>query len=313
MPQRVIFDTDPGVDDTMALFFLLRSPELHLEAVTTVFGNVDIDQTTRNTLIALDVVGRPDIPVARGASGPLLREPHGGGAAVHGDNGLGGADLPTPSRTAGPHRAADLIVDTVMASPGEITLIAVGPLTNLALATRLEPRIVENVRQVVVMGGAVTVPGNNSPLAEANFHNDPEAAQIVLGAGYPLALIGLDVTLQAIITPDDIETIRAAGHPDGAFIHAISAQYRDHYTTQLGRAGFPMHDSAAVLYALDPGYFRTARWYLEIETHSERAAGLVMADRRGWWGRAPNVDVCLEIDADRFVDLYVGRLSAPPR
>src|SRR3954447_22269831 len=151
MPRRVILDTDPGVDDTMALFFLLRSPELELEAVSTVYGNVDVEQTTRNVLIALDVAGRADVPVARGADRPLLRQPQTGGAAVHGDNGLGGATLPTPSREAGPMRAADLIVEQVMAAPGEISLIAVGPLTNLALAVRLEPRIVERVHEVVVM------------------------------------------------------------------------------------------------------------------------------------------------------------------
>jgi purine nucleosidase len=311
LPQRVIFDTDPGVDDTMALFFLLRSPELELDAVTTVFGNVDIEQTTRNALIALDVAGRADIPVARGAAGPLMREPQTGGAAVHGDNGLAGATLPTPSREAGPWRAADLIVDRVMAAPGEITVIAVGPLTNLALATRLEPRLVESVRQVVVMGGAVTVPGNESPLAEANFYNDPEAAQIVLEAGFPLALVGLDVTLQAVITPAEIEVLRANGGPEGAFIAAIVANYRDRSTTRLGKSGVPMHDSATVLYALDPGYFQTERWYLEVETHSPRAAGLVMADRRGKWGQPPNVDVCIEIDAERLISLYVERLTAP--
>ena len=212
MSRRVIFDTDPGVDDAMALFFLLQSPEFELEAVTTVFGNVDVEQTTRNALILLDVAGRADIPVAPGAGRPLMphRQRQLGGAVVHGDNGLGGADLPKPSRAAGSQRAAELIVERVMAAPGEITLIAVGPLTNVALATCLEPRIVEHVRELIVMGGAATVPGNVTPLAEANFHNDPEAAAIVVAAGYRLALIGLDVTLQAIITPEQVDTARDA-------------------------------------------------------------------------------------------------------
>src|SRR6266536_797571 len=311
MPRRVIFDTDPGVDDSMALFFLLRSPELQLEAVTTVFGNVDVEQTTRNAVILLDVAGRPDVPVSRGADRPLLRTRQFGGAVVHGDNGLGGAALPAPSRTEDAARAADVIVDRIMASPGEITLIAVGPLTNVALATCLEPRIVENVQQVIVMGGAVTVPGNVSPVAEANFRNDPEAARIVLGAGFPLALVGLDVTLQAIISPDAIDLIRAKGGAVGEFIHAISAHYGSHYARRSGRVGFPMHDSAAIIYAIDPGYFTTERWYLEVETQSERAAGMVMADRRGRWGQPPNADACVGIDAERFLKLYVERLTAP--
>lgn len=311
MPKRVIFDTDPGVDDTMALFFLLRAPELELEAVTTVFGNVDVAQTTRNAIIGLDIAGRADIPVARGADRPLLRERRTRGAVVHGENGLGGAELPAPSRGPGPWRAAELIVERVLAAPGELTLIAVGPLTNVALAARLEPAIASQVRELIVMGGAATVPGNATPLAEANFANDPEAAQIVLGAGFPLVLVGLDVTLQAIITPDEIEVIRQKGGSEGAFIHAISAHYGDHYARRTGQVGFPMHDSAAVLYAIDPGSFTTRRWYLEVETTSPRAAGQVLTDRRGQWGQPPNADVCVGVDAERFVALYLERLTAP--
>lgn len=311
MPRRVIFDTDPGVDDAMALLLLLRSPELQLDAVTTVYGNVDVEQTTRNAIILLDVAGRSDIPVARGADRPLMRHRQRGGAVVHGDNGLGGAALPEPSRGAGGQRAAELIVERIMAAePGEITLIAVGPLTNVALATCLEPRIVERVHQLIIMGGAVTVPGNVTPLAEANFYNDPEAARIVVAAGYPLVLVGLDVTHQALITPRQIEWLRDHGGAQGAFIHAISHHYAEHYARNTGMTGFPMHDSAAVLYAIDPGYFQTERWYLEVETSSQRASGLVMADRRGKWGQAPNADVCVGIDAGRMVALYLERLKS---
>ena len=311
MPRRVILDTDPGVDDAMALFFLLRSHELELEAVTTVFGNVDVEQTTRNALILLDIAGRPDIPVARGAGRPLMphRQRQLGGAVVHGDNGLGGAALPRPSRSAGTQRAAELIVERVMAAPGEVTLIAVGPLTNVALATCLEPRIVEHVRELIVMGGAATVPGNVTPLAEANFHNDPEAAAIVVAAGYRFVLVGLDVTLEANIRPEQVDALKVRGGEVGAFIHAIAAHYGGHYARLRGRAEFPMHDAAAVLYAIDPSYFRTERWYLEIETTSPRASGMVMTDRPGWWGEPPNAEVCVGIDADRFLTLYVDRLT----
>jgi len=296
----------------MALFFLLRSPELTLDAVTTVFGNVDVEQTTRNALIVLDIAGRPDVPVAAGAGRPLMpqRRRQLGGAVVHGDNGLGGAALPGPSRGAGSQRAAELIVERVMAAPGEITLMAVGPLTNIALATCLEPRIAENARELIVMGGAATVPGNASPLAEANFHNDPEAASIVMAAGFKLALVGLDVTLQAFISPEQVETVRRRGGAVGAFIYDISSHYGSHYARRTGRAGFPMHDSAAVLYAVDRSLFRTERWYLEVETASPRAAGMVMADTRGKWQQPPNVDVCIGIDAGRFINLYLDRVTA---
>jgi purine nucleosidase len=310
-PRRVIFDTDPGVDDAMALFFLLRSPELTLDAVTTVFGNVDVEQTTRNACTLLDLAGRADIPVAAGAGRPLmpqrLRQLEGG--VVHGDNGLGGVKLPTPSRPAGPQRAAELIVERVMAAPGEITLIAVGPLTNIALATCLEPHIVDHVRELIVMGGAATVPGNASPLAEANFHNDPEAASIVLAAGFPLALVGLDVTHQALISLEGVELLRQRGGEVGAFIHAISNHYGAHYARRTGRPGFPMHDSAAVLYAIDRTYFATEHWYLEVETASPRASGMVLTDRRGRWDQAPNADVCVDIKAEPFLRLYLDRLT----
>jgi purine nucleosidase len=310
-PRRVIFDTDPGVDDAMALFFLLQSPELTLDAVTTVFGNVDVEQTTRNAIILLDVAGRTDIPVAAGAGRPLMahRRRQLGGAVVHGDNGLGGVVLPQPSRGAGQQRAAELIVERVMAAPGEITLIAVGPLTNIALATCLEPRIVEQVHELIIMGGAATVPGNATPLAEANFHNDPEAASIVLAAGYKLALIGLDVALQAIISLDEVEILRQHGGEVGRFTHAISAHYGAHYSRRLDRPGFPMYDGPAVLYAVDRSHFQTEHWYLEVETTSPRASGMVLTDRRGKWGRPPNADVCVGIDNDRFLRLYLDRLT----
>ena len=291
MPRRVIFDTDPGVDDAMALFFLLRSPELELEAITTVFGNVDVEQTTRNALILLDVAERAEIPVAEGAGRPLM---------PHRQRQQGGA---------GSQRAAELFVERVMAAPGEITLIAVGPLTNIALATCLEPRIVENVRELIIMGGAATVPGNVTPLAEANFHNDPEAASIVVAAGYTLALVGLDVTLQALIEPGQVDVLRERGGEVGAFIHAISSHYGAHYARRTGRHGFPMHDSAAVLYAIAPDYFSTEHWYLEVETTSPRGAGMVMTDRRGRWGQPSNADICIGIDAPRFLRLYLDRLT----
>lgn len=312
MPKRIILDTDPGVDDAMAIFFLLRSPELHVEALTTVFGNVDVEQTTRNAAIVLDVAGRSDIPLAQGAGRPLLRDRRTGGSVVHGDNGLGGASLPPPSRGPGDRRAAESIVERIMTSPGEITLVAVGPLTNLALAVRLEPKVADAVREVVVMGGAATVPGNVSPVAEANIANDPEAAWIVFHAGWPLAMVGLDVTLNAIITPDEIREIAAAGHADGAFIEQISRHYGDHYARRSGKVGFPMHDSAAVLYAIDPGYFHTEHWYVDVTTAGDRTFGQTIPDRRGQWGPPPNVNVCIDVDDARFLALYKERLTRDP-
>lgn len=309
MAKRVIFDTDPGVDDAMALLFMLRSPELQVEAVTTVFGNVDVEQTTRNALIVLDIAGRADIPVAGGSGRPLVRDRRRSGAAVHGENGLGGIDLPAPSSRPSERRAAELIVERVMAAPGEISLIAVGPLTNVALAARLEPRIAERVRELVIMGGAATVPGNTTPVAEANIANDPEAAWIVFHAGFPLTMVGLDVTQQVVMTPAYLDELKRSANRQTEFIHAIARHYGDHYARRTGRRGFPVHDSSAALYAIDPSYFRTERWFVDVETRSERAFGQTLADRRGQWEREPNADVCVGVDADRFLALFKERVT----
>ena len=177
--HRTIIDTDPGVDDSMAILLAFRSPELHVEGLTTVFGNTGTDITTANALRLVELAGKPETPVARGAEKPLLRPYIGEGWRVHGRNGLGGVDMPPAQGKPDPRRAAQFIVDMVMANPGEITLVPLAPLSNIALAVMLEPDIVKNVKQVVLMGGAATVPGNASPAAEANIRNDPEAASIV--------------------------------------------------------------------------------------------------------------------------------------
>jgi inosine-uridine nucleoside N-ribohydrolase len=211
--KRLIIDTDPGVDDAMAILFALQSPEIQLEALTTVFGNGGVKQTTANALRVLELAQRPDIPVVPGATTPLLRPYRGQGYRVHGRDGLGDTNLPLPRTHAQARRAAEYLISRIMDEPGQLTLVAVGPLTNLALAVRLEADIAQNVQEVVIMGGAATVPGNASPLAEANIHNDPEAAKIVFHAGWPLTMVGLDVTCKTIMTSAYLARLREAGTP----------------------------------------------------------------------------------------------------
>ncbi|MBK8835664.1 MAG: nucleoside hydrolase [Anaerolineae bacterium] len=197
MTRKIIIDTDPGVDDAMAIYLALRSPELELVGLTTIFGNSNVEATTRNTLNLLHVAGRTDIPVARGAGRPLVLPPGPTGEWVHGDDAMGNIGWTTvldPALKPIDIPAARFIVDTIMANPGEITLVPIGPLTNLALALQLEPRIAANVREIVMMGGSVLAPGNVSPLAEANAHNDPHAASVVFSADWPITMAGLDVT-----------------------------------------------------------------------------------------------------------------------
>jgi inosine-uridine nucleoside N-ribohydrolase len=178
VPRKILFDTDPGVDDAMALLFALRSPELEVVGVTTVYGNAQVEQTTLNALRVLEVAGRTDIPVASGAARPLVRAYRGKRSHIHGEDALGNTFLPPPSTRPLDIAAAEFIVRTALAQPGELTLVAVGPLTNLALAARLEPRVVSAVRQVIVMGGAAFVPGRVSPVPDVNVDNDPEVERL---------------------------------------------------------------------------------------------------------------------------------------
>jgi uridine nucleosidase len=306
-PRRLVIDTDPGVDDSMAILFAFRSPEVTIEGLTTVFGNVGVEQTTQNALRLVELAGHPEIPVAMGAPKPLTRPFTGMGWEVHGRNGLGEADLPEPEGQPDPRRAANFIIDTIMANPGEITLIPLGPLTNVALAVSVEPRIVENVREVVLMGGAANVAGNASPVAEANIRNDPESAHIVFHAGWPLTMVGLDVTEKTMMTPDYLDQLRAANNPFTDFISAITPHYLG-FSRRLGLNGFPVHDSSALAYVIDPSLFDCRPAYVEVETRSEHYSGNTVPDWRGQRGQEPNVNVCIDVDSARFLELYRQRL-----
>jgi uridine nucleosidase len=307
--KRIIIDTDPGVDDSMAILLAFRSPELKIEGLTTVFGNTGTDVTTGNALRLVELAGHPEIPVARGAETPLLRPFAGEGWRVHGRNGLGQVDYPPPKGTPDPRRAAQFIVDMVLANPGEITLVPLAPMTNIALAARLEPNIIPLVKEVVLMGGAATVPGNASATAEANIRNDPEAANIVFHAGWPITMVGLDVTHKTVMNQAYMERLHAAGNSFTDFIYAISRHYMQLYATR-GIDGMPVHDPSAIAYLIDPSLFTTKLAYVDVEHHSPYQQGHTVPDWRGQRGKEPNVNVCLDVDSERFLAMYHERLSA---
>lgn len=308
-PRRILIDTDPGVDDSMAILFAFNSPEVKVEALTTIFGNGGTETTTANALRLVEMAGHPEVPVARGAEAPLLRPFIGEGWRVHGRNGLGGVELPLPKGQPDRRRAAQLIVDTVMANPGEITLVPLGPLTNIALAVSLEPRIAQEVREVVLMGGAANAQGNASGVAEANIRNDPEAAHIVFEAPWPVTMVGLDVTRKVIMTPDYIDALEASGKPYTSFIAQITKHYTAFYREYVGLDGFHVHDSSAVAYVIDPTLFETVLAPVTVETHSPVHFGLTAADWRRRSDREPNVNVCIDVDSERMLDLYRRRLT----
>ncbi len=316
--KRVIIDTDPGIDDAAALFLALASPELSVEAITTVYGNGPVDICTQNTLRILNAAGRLGMPVYQGAARPLLREPTPGWASqVHGHDALGNTDSPLPAGhyPVASRPAAVEIIERVMASPGEITLLALGRMTNLALAINLEPKLASSVAEIIVMGGAVAVPGNPSPVASANLHEDPEAASILYKSGAPLVQVGLDVCNQVEINSSQLLQIEQAGTATTGLLSAATPFLQSYYRSQgllQERDGVRYNDLSAAAYAIDPTLFRAKEYPVTIETNSELARGQTVVDRRAIAQDSANdsgkVRVCLEVDAARLSSLFTQRI-----
>ena len=252
--QKIIIDTDPGIDDAMAIHLAFAHPELEVVGLTSIFGNVNSDQATRNA-IWLTETAHYHCDVAQGAQRPLVQEPNEPSYYVHGDEGFG--DLPAPEIRGKKHAldAADYIIETCRAHPGEITLCPVGPLTNIAIALQRDPDLVKYVKSVVIMGGAVFVPGNVTDYAEANIWNDPHAADIVFGADWEVVVIGLDVTSQVTCTQDDYQTIVDASPQIGQFILDISKFYTRFYQSILHEPVCVLHDPSAIIAITNPDLF----------------------------------------------------------
>lgn len=305
---RVIIDTDPGIDDTAAIFFALAANAFQVEMMTTVFGNAALEHTTRNALILLETAGRTDIPVFAGAGRPLLREPN-LGTAIHGGNGLGDIAPPAVTTRPQPGRAADRIADAILAAPGEITLLALGPLTNVALALQIEPAIATAVREIVVMGGAVKVPGNVTSVATANLFNDPEAAAIVYRSGAPIVQVGMEVCVPTVITHDRLERLAAARNPMTELLLAATPQIMGFYRQSYGlETGVRYNDLVMMMRVIRPDLFRSIRLPVLVEAAGTLTAGQTVPDWHGRWGMAPNTEICLEVDSEALADLFVETL-----
>lgn len=310
MATKIIFDTDPGIDDSMALLLALASPELEVIGVTTVFGNNSVEKLTLNALRILDVAGRSDIPVAQGAAAPLVRAYRGRGADVHGADGLGNSNLPLPAGKALDESAAAFIVQTVCAQPGEITLVAVGPLTNLALALKLEPRLPVLVKQVIVMGGAAHVQGNISPVAEANIYNDPEAASLVFSAGWPVTMVGLDVTTRTVMTRAYFDSVLAVRNARTEFLERVAPFYFKFYDELYRLDGVFTHDPSAIGYAIDATLFQTEQVPIYVETEGN-CAGQTVPDPFRKFAIRGEVAVCIGVESDRLLALFKERITKP--
>jgi purine nucleosidase len=298
-PRKVILDCDPGIDDAFAIAFGCGHPGLELCGVTTVAGNVGLDRTTGNALAVLEFLGRADVPVAAGSPAPLLR-PFTDAHEVHGETGLGAATLPAPSGRPVDAHAVDFLTERIAAAPGEVTLVATGPLTNIALAVRRYPPLVTQVADFVIMGGSAGR-GNMTPAAEFNIWCDPEAAAIVFTAGWRVTMAGLDVTHQALATAEVRDRLSTLGTlSDELLLPSLRG-----YQSLADAAGQPVHDVCALALVAAPGLFGCQPAHIEVETQGRWTAGMTVTD---FGADAHNALVAMSVDAAGFWDMVLGAL-----
>jgi inosine-uridine nucleoside N-ribohydrolase len=306
-PIPVIVDCDPGHDDAIALLLAAGSPALDLRLVTVVAGNQTLDNTLRNALAVLSAAGVRDVPVAGGMDRPLVR-PRIIAGHIHGRTGLDGPPLPEITIQPSPRHAVDLLIATILESDRPITLIPTGPLSNIAVAMRLNPAILGRIERVVLMGGSAGL-GNTTPAAEFNIFADPEAAHIVFGSGVPLTMIGLDVTLQTAATAERRARIAALGTPLATLVCGWLDFFGDRYREVYGFSGPPLHDPCAVAQVIRPGIVETRPASVEIDVSHGPSYGRTLCDLRHVTGQPPTADVGVAIDVDAFYDLLIGTLA----
>ena len=306
-PKPVILDVDPGHDDAVALMLAYGYPGLDLLAVTTVAGNVSLEKTTQNALRVLSLVGCTDVPVGAGASEPLERPLH-TAEDIHGKSGLDGPEeIPETSFESDERGAVALIADTLRTSKEPVTLVPVGPLTNIAAFLREHPDLKERVAHISLMGGSMGL-GNTTPAAEFNIYVDPEAAREVFESGLPITMSGLDITHQAGAGPDERERLRATGRVGG-----VVAGFLDYFAATYERVfGFdapPLHDPVAVAALLEPGLLKTRPMRVDVECESDLTRGETVCDFYGVTARVPNAEVGVELDREGFFKLLYGALG----
>jgi inosine-uridine nucleoside N-ribohydrolase len=299
LAEQILIDCDPGHDDAIALLLALASPEIELLGVTTVAGNQTLEKTTANAIRVLDFAGRDDVPIAAGADGPLLRDPF-VAAYVHGETGLDGPDLPSPQREPAEQHAVDFLADHVAGA----TLVAVGPLTNVALLLAHYPGA--RPERLVIMGGSIGL-GNVTPAAEFNIWADPEAAARVFASGLDLTMIGLDVTHEALLMNDDAERLRASGRTGRMVAELYDFFHRFHADT-YGFGGSPIHDAVAVAHVFRPDLVQTEHRHVAIDCASELNRGRTVVDLWRRTGEEPNAHVGVGIDGRAFIELLLDRL-----
>jgi inosine-uridine nucleoside N-ribohydrolase len=302
----IVIDCDPGHDDAIAILLAIASPEVELRGITTVAGNQTLDKTTRNALKVLELADRTDIPVAAGADAPLKRTLR-VAAHVHGESGLDGPDLPEPATKPVEGHAADVLDEWL--EPG-VVLVPTGPLTNVALLFERHPDVKKRLERIVWMGGAIAE-GNVTPAAEFNAFVDPEAAAAVFGSGIPVTMIGLDITHKALFTRAQADRLRGTGRA-GRAVAELSDFFQRFHESRYGFEGSPIHDALAVAEVIDPSLVTRLECNVEIETASQFCDGRTVVDRWLITDRPKNALVGIDVDAERFLELLVERISSLP-
>ncbi|NIK12467.1 nucleoside hydrolase [Alkalibacillus almallahensis] len=305
--RKVILDCDPGHDDAISMILANANENIEIEAVTAVAGNVEVDKTALNARRVCDIIGL-DVAVAEGSNRPMVRETQ-IAESIHGDSGLDGPNLPDiPKTPVHDQHAVDLIIEKVLESNGDITLVPTGPLTNIAMAMVKEPKIVPKIQEIVLMGGGTF--GNWTPAAEFNIWVDAEAAKVVYESGVPIAMFGLDVTHQAQATDETIDRFSKVGNDVSEFVVELLRFFKQTYKDVFGFDGAPIHDACTVAYLIDPSIFDTVDVRVDIETKGEFAYGMTCVDLLGVTGEKPNVKFAQGLDQDRFWNLLEDALKS---
>ena len=308
-PRKIIIDTDPGQDDALAILLALACPELDVLGITCIAGNVPLPLTIRNAQLVCELAGRPDMKIFAGCERPMVRDLV-TAEIVHGETGLDGPDWDEPTMGVQEMHAVDWLVTELMsAEDGEITLCPVGPITNVAMAMVREPRIIPKIGEIVTMGGGFFVGGNTTPVAEFNVYVDPHAADVMYRSGIPIVTMPLDVTHEALMSPEWIESMRAIGGDIGEKTAAMLSFYGRYDIARYGTRGGPLHDPATIAYLLQPELYGGKDVFVEVETHSELTMGMTVVDYWDRFEKEPNCRWISEVDSDGFFELIRERLA----
>lgn len=308
MTQRIIIDTDPGVDDALTFLLALASPEIKLEALTTTQGNVTLEKATRNALSILVLCHASHIPVVAGSMFPLV-QPLRASALVHGESGIGNSRLPEPQTQPVSQHAVDYLIERVLAEPDEISIFPIAPLTNIAMAIRKEPKFAKAVKELVIMGGAIQEGGNMSPLAEFNIFVDPHAAHIVFHAGIPITLIPLDVTHKCLLKQEHIDRLMKINSPISKFVRDAVEVYLK-FSYEHGFAGSALHDPLTLATILAPELLTLKEYYVDVDISGGVSMGKTFADIFNVTKKPVNMKVAMAVRGADFVELFVQRVES---